>query len=224
MKVLAWALSIFLGLFSVAIITDSIVGGLLMLLGAALICPPLWDLFRERSGFEFRKSAAAALTIAGIVAGAIAYSNTPEGRAAAAVRLAEQKKADDVDADRSVQLAAVEETAVNKKEAEPAGLTGPQMNAVRSAEQYLGMTGFSRDGLIQQLSSDAGDGYSVLDATAAVDSLSVDWNQNAAKSARQYLSISGFSCKGLIEQLSSGAGDKYTVEQATYGAHQAGAC
>jgi hypothetical protein len=86
------------------------------------------------------------------------------------------------------------------------------------------MTGFSRDGLIEQLSSDAGDGYSVADATVAVDSLDVDWKENAAKSARQYLSMSGFSCQGLIEQLSSKAGDKYTVDQATYGARQAGAC
>jgi hypothetical protein len=105
-----------------------------------------------------------------------------------------------------------------------ADLTPPQSNALRSAEQYLNMTGFSRDGLIEQLSSDAGDGYSVADATAAVDSLTVDWNENAAKSAKQYLSMSGFSCKGLIEQLSSRAGDKYTTEQATYGARQAGAC
>lgn len=103
-------------------------------------------------------------------------------------------------------------------------LTGAQKNAVRSAQQYLSMSGFSRDGLIHQLSSDAGDGYSVSDATAAVDSLDVDWNDNAAKSASQYLDMTGFSCKGLIEQLSSDAGDQYTVEQATYGARQAGAC
>jgi hypothetical protein len=102
--------------------------------------------------------------------------------------------------------------------------TGPQINAARSADQYLSMTGFSRDGLIEQLSSDFGDGYSVSDATAAVDGLDADWNENAAKSARQYLSMTGFSCQGLIEQLSSNAGDKYTVSQATYGAEQAGAC
>ena len=103
-------------------------------------------------------------------------------------------------------------------------LTPSQINATRSAEQYLSMSGFSRVGLIGQLSSDAGDGYSVVDAKAAVDSLSVDWDENAAKSAKQYLDISGFSCKGLIEQLSSSAGDKYTVAQATYGARAAGAC
>jgi hypothetical protein len=117
-----------------------------------------------------------------------------------------------------------EQTQVNDEGAGRHNLTASQMNAVRSAEQYLSMTGFSRDGLIDQLSSDAGDGYSTSDATAAVDSLSVDWDENAAKSARQYLNISGFSCKGLIEQLSSPAGDKYTVKEATYGARQAGAC
>lgn len=43
--------------------------------------------------------------------------------------------------------------------------TGPQKNAVRSAKQYLMMEGFSRYGLIQQLSSSAGDGYTVNQAT-----------------------------------------------------------
>lgn len=103
-------------------------------------------------------------------------------------------------------------------------LTGPQNNAVRSAKQYLSMTGFSRDGLIHQLSSDAGDGYEVSDATVAVDSLNIDWNLEAVKSAKQYLGMTGFSCKGLIKQLSSSAGEKYTVDQATYGAKQAGGC
>lgn len=104
------------------------------------------------------------------------------------------------------------------------GLTRPQRNAVRSARQYLSMTGFSRNGLIQQLSSSYGDGYDVADATVAVDSLDVDWNENAARSAEQYLSMSGFSCSGLVQQLSSSAGDKYTESQARYGAEKAGAC
>ena len=103
-------------------------------------------------------------------------------------------------------------------------LTNSQRNAVRSAKQYLEMTGFSRDGLIQQLSSSAGDGYDVNDAKIAVDSLNNNWNEEAVKSAKLYLEMTGFSCNGLIEQLSSKAGDKYTVSQATYGAKQAGAC
>ena len=103
-------------------------------------------------------------------------------------------------------------------------LTGPQKNAVRSAKAYLNMAGFSRKGLINQLSSDAGDRFAVADATAAVDSMNVDWNQQAVRSAKQYLDMQGFSCRGLIQQLSASAGDKYTVSEATYGAQQSGAC
>lgn len=103
-------------------------------------------------------------------------------------------------------------------------LTGPQRNAQRSARNYLSMKGFSRDGLIEQLSSEYGEGYDRADATVAVDSLDIDYNENAAKSARDYLELSGFSCNGLIEQLSSSYGDGYTQAQATYGAQQAGAC
>lgn len=103
-------------------------------------------------------------------------------------------------------------------------LTGPQKNAVRSAKQYLSMQGFSRDGLIHQLSSNYGEAYKAEDAAVAVDSLNIDWNQQAVLSAKQYLDMQGFSCKGLIKQLSSRAGSRYTVSEATYGAKQAGAC
>ena len=119
---------------------------------------------------------------------------------------------------------AAEVSADGEPVAEAPRLTGPQRNAVRSARSYLEMTGFSRAGLIEQLSSEYGEQYSVEDATIAVDSLDVDWNENAARSAAQYLEMSGFSCAGLIEQLSSSAGDKYTEEQARYGAERAGAC
>lgn len=103
-------------------------------------------------------------------------------------------------------------------------LTPSQQNAARSANSYLEFSGFSRNGLIGQLSSEYGDQFSVGDATAAVDSLNVDWNLQAVKSAASYLKMSGFSCQGLIDQLSSDYGDKYTVAQATFGATQAGIC
>ncbi|MBA4079667.1 MAG: hypothetical protein C0496_00185 [Erythrobacter sp.] len=114
--------------------------------------------------------------------------------------------------------------AANREDPAVAALTPAQKNARRNAESYIAMTGFSRQGLIDQLSSTAGNGYSVADATAAVDSISVDWNEQAARSAKSYLEMTGFSCRGLIDQLSSDAGSQYTREQAEYGAKQAGAC
>ena len=103
-------------------------------------------------------------------------------------------------------------------------MTRQQKNAAQSAKQYLSFQGFSRDGLIHQLSSRAGDGYDISDATVAVDSLKVDWNNQAAIAGKSYLDLMAFSCQGLTKQLSSRAGEKFTVEQATYGARKAGAC
>lgn len=104
------------------------------------------------------------------------------------------------------------------------GLTPAQRNAVRSAQAYLRMSGFSRQGLIDQLSSEYGDQFSVADATVAVENLDVDWNAQAARSAAAYLQMSGFSCQGLIDQLSSSHGEQFTVDQARVGATRAGAC
>ena len=92
------------------------------------------------------------------------------------------------------------------------------------AKQYLSTSAFSQQGLIDQLDSSAGSGYSVNDATVAVDSLTVNWNAEAVQAAKDYLQTSPFSCTDLIQQLDSSAGDQYTVAQATYGATQAGAC
>ncbi len=101
-------------------------------------------------------------------------------------------------------------------------LTQQQQSAVASAKQYLGLgSGFSQQGLIDQLDSSAGGGYSVNDATVAVDSLNENWNAQAVLSAKGYLQTSPFSCADLINQLDSSAGGQFTVAQATYGAQQA---
>jgi len=101
--------------------------------------------------------------------------------------------------------------------------TAGQSNARRSAEQYLSMgNGFSRAGLINQLSSSFGEGYSLSDATYGVDATRTDWNVQACLSAKTYLGVSPFSRRGLIQQLSSSAGEKFTKAEAEYGARCAG--
>ena len=109
-----------------------------------------------------------------------------------------------------------------KSEESKPDMTAGRSNALRSAENYLSIAPFSRKGLIRQLSSDAGDGYSKKDATFAADHVDVNWKEQAAKAAKNYLDISGFSRDGLIQQLTSDAGDGYTLKQAKYGVDKAG--
>lgn len=61
------------------------------------------------------------------------------------------------------------------------GLTIGQRNALASAKNYLSLTGFSYDGLIEQLEYEK---FSHEDAVYAVDNCEADWNEQAAKGYR----------------------------------------
>ena len=100
--------------------------------------------------------------------------------------------------------------------------TTSQANALRAAQDYLSFQAFSKAGLIDQLSSRYGDGYSKADAEWAVNQLSVDWNEQAYKAGQDYLNTQPFSRNGLIQQLSSPYGDKFTKEQAIYAVDKLG--
>jgi len=113
-------------------------------------------------------------------------------------------------------------TTAPKPTATKPAMTLSQEQAVAAAESYLEMTAFSRKGLIRQLSSDAGEGFSVKDATFAVDHIKVNWNEQAARSARSYLEMTHFSRAGLIRQLESDSGEGFTHRQAVYGVTKAG--
>ena len=95
-------------------------------------------------------------------------------------------------------------------------------NALRGARGYLQTQAFSRQGLIDQLSSEYGSGFKVADATWAVSQLNTDWNEQAVKSARSYLDTQAFSRDGLIGQLSSASGSQFTLEEATYAVNKIG--
>ena len=113
----------------------------------------------------------------------------------------------------------------DKEKSSDPKMTTSQENAVKSAESYLTMgSGFSRQGLIGQLTSKMGEGFPPKDAVFAVDYLNVNWNKQAVISAKNYLDMSGFSCSGLVQQLSSSAGDQFTKEQATYAGEKVGLC
>ena len=111
---------------------------------------------------------------------------------------------------------------VKHKAADAPDYTTAQENAIESAQSYLDMSGFSRAGLIRQLTSKAGEGYKMADAVFAINHIKVDWNKEAVESAKSYLDMTSFSRAGLIQQLSSKAGDQFTVAQATYAANHVG--
>ena len=98
-------------------------------------------------------------------------------------------------------------------------MTTAQQNAIKSARQYLGYMAFSRQALIDQLSSEY-EGYEITDAEYAVSYLEnnneVNWKEQAVKAAESYLDTMAFSRQGLIDQLASEYGSQFTQEEAEY--------
>lgn len=92
-----------------------------------------------------------------------------------------------------------------------------RMTAMETAQMYVEDTDISRDGLIWLLEDE---GYSTDDAKAAVESLSVDWDQHAVATAQYYLDgIQEWTRDELIEQL---IWEMFSVEQAHYAVDQVG--
>src|SRR5262245_53376369 len=92
-----------------------------------------------------------------------------------------------------------------------------QRQALESAQSYLEMGGFSQAGLIHQLTSKYGEGFSRADAVWAVNHAHANWNAEAVESAKSYLEMGGFSRANLIHQLESPYGEHFTHAQAVYG-------
>jgi hypothetical protein len=117
-----------------------------------------------------------------------------------------------VDADVTRKLTAAEKAVIRQERA----ARRANARALQSAEDYLATGGFSKQGLYEQLSSSAGEGFTSSEAQYAVDHVDADWNQEAVESARDYLETSPMSRAELIGQLSSSAGEGFTYEQALY--------
>ena len=95
--------------------------------------------------------------------------------------------------------------------------------AVDSAQSYLtGGQGFSEQGLIQQLTSSSGSGFTLTQAEYAIDHVNADWDAQAVDAAKGYMQMGGFSQESLIQQLTSSAGNGFTQAQAEYAASQVG--
>lgn len=62
-------------------------------------------------------------------------------------------------------------------------------NALRSAEVYLKTMPFSKKGLYNQLTSDAGEKYPADAAQYAVDNVKTNWKENALKAAKTMIKL-----------------------------------
>ena len=100
--------------------------------------------------------------------------------------------------------------------------TTSQENAIASAYDYLDYSAFSKAGLIDQLSSKYGDGFSKADAAFAVNHIKVNWNGRLLPPRWNTSTMTRSRAHGLIQRLESEYGEQFTHAQAVYGVNQTG--
>ena len=86
-------------------------------------------------------------------------------------------------------LAATSTVVVGSSQASTIG----QREALASAKSYLETGSFSRAGLIDQLTSSYGEGFSHADAVWGVNHAHANWNAEAVQAAKSYLETGSFS-------------------------------
>src|SRR5262245_31422904 len=112
--------------------------------------------------------------------------------------------------------------AAEKPEQDKPEFTVAQTEAIEAAQQYVDTMPFSRAGLVDQMTSEYGSGFTQAQAEFAINHIDVDWNAEAVEAAESYLDTMAFSRAGLIDQLTSPYGSQFTMDQAVHAANQVG--
>lgn len=95
-------------------------------------------------------------------------------------------------------------------------VSATKVASLKSAQTYSDTMHMSKQGIYDQLTSDAGDKFDDASAQYAVDHVKADWNKNALKAAESYQKDQNMSPEAIRDQLTSDAGDKFTQDQADY--------
>lgn len=109
----------------------------------------------------------------------------------------EQKQAADMNGDGNVSMADFALLGKLLLEGNSQPTIGAE-DALKKAEDYLKLSGFSAEGLRKQLSYE---GFNTSEIDYALANVSVDWNEQALRSGIEYLELTGFSAEGLRGQL-----------------------
>lgn len=193
----SWVFGLILALSGLTSLFSQPIPAIIMLFMAATLLPPVNKLVSEKFKFQISTGIKTSIIIIGL---ALIGMTIKE----------KESPLNDIQPSNNQQAIQTEE----RIETEP--VTVSQINAIRKANEYLDIEGFSKIGLIKQLKFE---GFPEADSTYAVDNINVDWNAQARRKGQSYLDISAFSRSGLITQLKF---EGFTNEQATYAANQLG--
>jgi len=242
--ILSWIFGVLFALTGIVSVFSELIPGLVMLIMAAVLLPPVTKLVDQKWKFHL----SGGIKVIVIIVGLIIFGSTINTSSTAKqqnnqpqVQQEQEQSVSNIDQQKeeikpteeqpkpanNKQPAKTEKTetiptpekAEIPEETKPAPVpseTVSQKNAVKSAKAYLNYSAFSYTGLIKQLEYEK---FSHADAVYGADNSGADWFAQAAKSAKAYMEYSAFSRGSLIDQLKY---EGFTQAQAEHGADAVG--
>lgn len=194
--VLSWGLGVLAAISGVTLLFSQLLTGILMLLLAAVLLPPVNKFVADKLHFSI--SGGLKFVVVIILLGVIGVTMSTDSNSnsnTSTVPSAEQ---------------------ADKVEAENTSVPKEYKSALNKAASYANTMHMSKRGVYDQLVSEYGEKFSAAAAQYAIDNVKANWNANALAKAKNYQDTMNMSPSAIHDQLTSEYGEKFTKAEADY--------
>lgn len=240
--ILSWIFGVLFALTGIISVFSEPIPGLVMLIMAAVLLPPVTKLVDQKWKFHLSSG----MKIVVIIIGLIIYGATVDTSNVSTTQQDEPQK-EEQQATQNEDV--VDETATTEQvnEEQPQTETNEQVaneektetiptsdeeekptptkdstipteykSALNKATSYANTQHMSKQGLYDQLVSEYGEQFSAEAAQYAIDNVAADWNANALAKAKSYQETQNMSPAAIHDQLVSEYGEQFTKAEADY--------
>lgn len=195
--VLGWAFGVLFAIGGVSFLFSKFLTGILMLLLAAIVLPPVNKIVADKLNFSISGALKFILVIIllGTIGATMSNNSNSNSNPDANIPNAEQNGEVENNEDNNIPR--------------------EYKSALNKAESYANLMHMSKLGVYDQLISEYGEKFSVEAAKYAIDNVKTDWNANALAKAKTYQSMN-MSPSAIHDQLISEYGEKFTTAEADY--------
>jgi hypothetical protein len=199
--VLSWVFGVMTAITGIGIIFSQFLAGILMLLLAAILLPPVNKSISNKLNFSISGGLKIVVVIIllGVIGAVMPTDSTPTPTLNSTTNTAPK----------------TEQVEENTEEEAPS-VPREYKSALSKASFYADTMNMSKLAIYEQLVSEFGEKFSEEAAQYAMDNVEADWNENALVKAEFYQSTLEMSPSAIREQLVSGFGEKFTEAEADY--------
>ena len=197
--VLSWGLGVLAAISGVTLLFSQLLTGILMLLLAAVLLPPVNKIVADK--FHFSISGGLKFVVVIILLGVIGATMSTNSNS---------------NTNTSNTSTAPSAEQANEVKTEDTSVPKEYKSALNKAALYANTMHMSKRGVYDQLVSDYGEKFSAEAAQYAIDNVKADWNANALATAKNYQNTMNMSPAAIHDQLTSEYGEKFTQAEADY--------